>query len=63
MQPDSVVVVPGFSHALVYGFRGDNSGPPSVKEVVSDYAAMRKLFPNVKQVKLHRGEQTVEWVL
>lgn len=52
VTPDSTVVVPGCSHALVYGFRGDNSGPPSVKEVLSDYAAMRKLFPNAKQVSL-----------
>ncbi|XP_062498804.1 uncharacterized protein LOC134176140 [Corticium candelabrum] len=60
VQPDSVVVVPGFSHALVYGFRGDNSGPPSAKEVVSDYATMRKLFPNVKQILVSNFDAFVQ---
>lgn len=49
-QENSIVVVPGFSHALVYGFRGDNSGPPNVTEVLKDYKTMRELFPNAKQI-------------
>lgn len=46
VSPSDVVTVEGFNQALVYGFRGDNSGPPSVKEVLSDFAAIRKMFPN-----------------
>eukprot|EP00118_Oscarella_pearsei_P025553 m.308367 g.308367 ORF g.308367 m.308367 type:complete len:722 (+) comp43877_c0_seq1:88-2253(+) len=46
VTPDCVVGVDGFDHALVYGFRGDNSGPPSVKEVLADLAAIKKMFPN-----------------
>ena len=42
---DSMVVVPGMSHALAFAIRGDNSGPPSVFEVIKNYATLKELFP------------------
>ena len=45
---DSTVTVPGSSHALAFRFRVDNSGPPAMKEVLDDFAAIRKLFPGAK---------------
>ncbi|XP_065831101.1 uncharacterized protein [Oscarella lobularis] len=47
---DSTVTVPGSSHALAFRFRVDNSGPPAMKEVLDDFAAIRKLFPGAKIV-------------
>ena len=43
---DSMVIVPGMSHALAFAIRNDNSGPPSLLEVLKNYATLRKLFPN-----------------
>lgn len=48
VSADSTVVISGFSHALAFRFRSDNLGPPSLKEVLQDYAALRKLFPGAK---------------
>jgi len=42
---DSMVVVPGMSDALAFAIRGDNSGPPSVFEVIKNYATLKELFP------------------
>lgn len=40
------VIVPNFDHALVYGWRGDNSGPPeSVDEVLGNFQTVRAMFP------------------
>ena len=44
---DSMVMVPGMSHALAFAIRNDNSGPPSLLEVLKNYATLKKLFPNV----------------
>ena len=52
-HPDSLanmVVVPGMSHALAFAIRGDNSGPPSYLEVLENYEAIYKLFPNAEVV-------------
>ena len=43
---DSMVIVPGMSHALAFAIRNDNSGPPSLLEVLKNYATLKKLFPN-----------------
>ena len=43
---DSMVVVPGMSHALAFAIRNDNSGPPSLLEVLNNFATLKKLFPN-----------------
>ena len=47
---DSMVIVPGMSHAMAFAIRGDNSGPPSIFEVIENYAALRKLFPSATVV-------------
>lgn len=40
------VIIPGFSHAIVFDWRGDNAGPPqSVAEVAGDYKAVQTVFP------------------
>lgn len=40
------VVIPGFSHAIVFDWRGDNAGPPqSVDEVKGNYATVQAAFP------------------
>lgn len=43
---DSMVIVPGMSQALAFAIRNDNSGPPSILEVVKNYASLKELFPN-----------------
>ena len=43
---ESMVVVPGMSHALAFAIRNDNSGPPSLLEVLNNFARLKKLFPN-----------------
>ena len=45
---DSMVIVPGLQQALAFAIRGDNSGPPSVLEVMGNYRTLRKLFPQAK---------------
>ena len=42
----NMVVVPGMTHALAFAIRGDNTGPPPTKEVLANYQAIKKLFPN-----------------
>ena len=43
---EEVIVLPGLEHAMVYSWRGDNSGPPtSVSDVTSDWAKVAALFP------------------
>lgn len=41
-----MVLIDGVDHALMFGVRGDNSGPASADEIIKDYAAIKKLFPN-----------------
>ena len=45
---ESMVIVPGMPYALAYAIRGDNTGPPSEKEVIDNYAALHKLFPQAE---------------
>ena len=45
---DSMVIVPGLQQALAFAIRGDNSGPPSVLEVIGNYATLKNLFPRAK---------------
>ena len=47
---EDMVIVPGFSEALAFAIRGDNSGPPSIVEVFRNYATLKKLFPGAKIV-------------
>ena len=42
---DSIVIVPGMSHALAFAIKTDNSGPPSSLEVTKNYATLKELFP------------------
>lgn len=42
---DSMVIVPGMQEALAFAIRKDNSGPPSVDEVIQNYATLKELFP------------------
>ena len=50
------VVIDGVDDALVFGVRGDNSGPPSAAEVKKDWAAIQKMFPSSKVRKASRAE-------
>ena len=43
-----MVIVPGLKEALAFAIRGDNSGPPSVLEVIKNYAVLKLLFPNAE---------------
>lgn len=43
---DSIVSVPDMPQALAFAIRGDNSGPPSVLEVIKNYETLKKLFPD-----------------
>ena len=46
---DDAVIIPGFSHAIVFDWRGDNAGPPSsVKEVQGDFASIAEAFPGAE---------------
>jgi hypothetical protein len=40
-----VAVPPGSTHALAFGFTGDNHGPPTPAEIAKDYADLRTRFP------------------
>ena len=43
---NDTVIIPGFSHAIVFDWRGDNAGPPqSVAEVEGDYKTVQAAFP------------------
>jgi hypothetical protein len=43
---EDAVVLPGFEHALVFAWRGDNAGPPdSVAEIEADFSTVRTTFP------------------
>lgn len=43
-------MVPGVSDALAFAIRGDNSGPPSILEVIKNYAILKELFPGATVV-------------
>jgi hypothetical protein len=46
IQFEDAVIIPGFSHALVFAWRGDNQGPPeNVAEILGDFASVRATFP------------------
>jgi hypothetical protein len=48
---EDAVVIPGFPHALVMDWRGDNAGPPtSVAEVQSDWKSISGTFPGAAVV-------------
>ena len=47
---DSMVIVPGMQEALAFAIRKDNSGPPSVNEVMQNYATLMELFPQANVV-------------
>jgi hypothetical protein len=36
------------THALCFEFEGDNSGPPGVSKVISDWELIHSLFPNAE---------------
>ena len=62
-HPDSLanmVVVPGMSHALAFAIRNDNSGPPSLLEVIENYEAIHKLFPKAEVVASNYDTFVVE---
>ncbi|XP_065197324.1 uncharacterized protein LOC135828822 [Sycon ciliatum] len=44
------VVIDGVEDALVFGVRGDNSGPPSADELKRDWAKIKAMFPNATVV-------------
>jgi len=47
----SASILPGFSHALAYNWRGDNQGPPeSVDEVKAAFNKVRKDFPGASVI-------------
>jgi hypothetical protein len=41
-------ILPNSTHAMVVAWRGDNSGPPQVDEVLSDWIALQKQFPKAR---------------
>ena len=45
---DSMVIVPGMPTALAFAIRGDNSGPPSGFEVITNFQTLNALFPNAE---------------
>ena len=48
---DDAVVLPGHDQAIVFDWRGDNSGPPqSISEVVTQFASISALFPGAAVV-------------
>lgn len=47
---ESMVIVPGMPYALAYAIRGDNTGPPSEREVIDNYVTLHKLFPEAEIV-------------
>jgi len=47
---DSMVVVPGMPQALAFSIRGDNTGPPSIFEVIKNYETLKEWFPNANIV-------------
>ena len=46
----SMVIVPGMPYALAFAIRGDNTGPPSEREVFENYAKLHELFPQANVV-------------
>lgn len=48
-----MVVIDGVDHALAFGIRGDNSGPPSTEEVIKDFAKLKELYPGATVSWLH----------
>ena len=48
--PNDYVVIPGFEHAIVFDWAGDNSGPLSAQQVIASFATVRKLWPNATVV-------------
>jgi len=41
-------IVPEIGQALAFAWRGDNEGPPGMNEVLSNFATVRKEFPNAR---------------
>ena len=50
LSKSDCVIVPDCSHALAFAFRGDNTGPPNVTEVISVYSQLRGEFPDARIV-------------
>ena len=45
---DGVVTMPGMPVALAFAIRVDNSGPPSIEEILRNYMVLKGLFPGAK---------------
>lgn len=57
-------MIDGVEHALMFGIRGDNTGPPASTEVKKDWAAIKKIFPNAtvrEWIDLTRFYVQVDW--
>lgn len=46
VDANSTVTVPGMPYALAFNIRGDNTGPPSEREIAKNYADIHLLFPD-----------------
>ena len=60
---ESSVIVNGLSSALAFAIRGDNSGPPSIVEILKNYLTLHILFHNAEIVASGYNEFVKELIL